>query len=295
MTAVAGLGGNDGYGGGGDGGPQGPSAMLQLAELRSLWQREVGESADLRTSLVATTAALAGAEDKVSLYTDLLRCLISVHRARTREAMCLTVTEHFHRLFSAARVTLFLVDCMPGAGDGLDVGPAAVAAAAGMGAGMGGVDGGHDTAGVTPGYDFTNEGGAGAVVWTAVSADGDQFSVPLQDGPVLKMLRSPGVVAVRRADVIGAYMRSMQRTQYAQGEVRELLACPLRDGSGKVVGFLEALNHQDPAAVQVGRVSVACQWVGAATHSQCSGVRRAACGMWRVACACAPCSSSCVQ
>ena len=140
-------------------------------------------------------------------------------------------------------MTLFLVDSRPGAGDGIDVG-------------VGTVD--EDEAdvgtalddGVTPGYDFTNEGGAGAVIWTAVSTSGDEFSVPLQPGPVLKMLQAPGVVSVRRPDVIGQYMRSMQRTQYAQGEVRELLACALRDGNGRVVGFLEALNHEEAMAEQ---------------------------------------------
>ena len=222
----------------------GPGTFLaQLADVRGLWQREVSESAELRTALVAATASLAGAETKVSLYTDLLRCLISIHRARSRRAMCLAVTEHFHRLFSAGRVTLFLVDSRPGAGDGIDVG-------------VGTVD--EDEAdvgtalddGVTPGYDFTNEGGAGAVIWTAVSTSGDEFSVPLQPGPVLKMLQAPGVVSVRRPDVIGQYMRSMQRTQYAQGEVRELLACALRDGNGRVVGFLEALNHEEAMAEQ---------------------------------------------
>ena len=210
--------------------------MVQLHELRALWQREVSEAAELRTSLVTTTAALAGAEDKVSLYTDLLRCLISVHRGHSREAMCLTVAEHFKRLFSAARVTLFLVDLHE-------------AVPSGGGAGLvGGVDGLGGTHAVGVGEDLGADGGGGATVWTAVTQDGDQFSVPLEEGPVSAMLRRASVMCVRRGDIINQYMRSLQRTQYAAGEVRELMACPLRDGNGRVVGFLEALNHHSQEA-----------------------------------------------
>lgn len=86
------------------------SLLAQLADMRALWENEANACSELRDMLSDTDAALSATEADLAQRNELLRCLIAAHRATSPDALCLAVSEHFHRALQAQRVTLFMLD-----------------------------------------------------------------------------------------------------------------------------------------------------------------------------------------